>query len=573
MRGGASVFLASPPPHPPLRGTGFAGFDKPPVVTIWDQPQGAGSEQPAAPPRSAAVYTLPPRGGSAHSHGAAASLAAAGQRAAAAEPAAPPPYEDFEAVSRYGSRAEVLPSAPAPAPPHSSRYRPLNPTGYGAAAAAAAPTAALSSSTLTSSGALHPHARPGSVSSTASSGGSRASSAGRGPSSSATPSGGPGCTIAGLANLGNTCYMNSTLQCLAHIVPLAAFFSSERWEAGLVPASARRSDLVTRLARSFARLLRDLSEASRGGGGVRCVTPTELRRLAGSALSEEGMFSGSAQNDAHELLRFFLDALGEALNRVRERAVYRELKEERVGDEVLAARYWRSYAEREDSIVGDIFRGQLRSVMTCGKCGYKSRSFEPFEELLLQIGKGAQVGGLMAAGVYGSHLGGASSSSSGSVRIEHLLQAFVQPETLSGEEAWRCESCKHLGVSTKQISVYKAPRVLILVLKRFSYTRVRRCKVDTPVCIAPQDPLEGLQLGPFMCDSAQGREEAAYDLVGCVNHSGGTHGGHYTADCRVGGRGGGWYNFNDSHASSIGDVGRSSAARREPYVLFYEKRQ
>ncbi len=180
---------------------------------------------------------------------------------------------------------------------------------------------------------------------------------------------------------------------------------------------------------------------------------------------------------------------------------------------------------------------------------------------MLQIGRGAQAG---------------RGGEEGGVRVEHLLHAFVQPESMAGEEAWRCDACKCPRESTKQIFIYKAPPVLILVLKRFVYTRLRRCKVDTPVCVAPAAPEAGLQLAPFMCPSGEDRGAAVYDLVGCVNHSGGTHGGHYTADCRVGGRsgsGGVWFNFNDSHAHAIGNVGRSGDARREPYVLFYEKRR
>ena len=391
--------------------------------------------------------------------------------------------------------------------------------------------------------------------------------AGAGPLASRAapaPASGPGTTTAGLQNLGNTCYMNSTLQCLAHIAPLSAFFASDSWAEQLVTPTSARQKLVTSLARSYARLLRDLA-----GAPGRCVSPMELRRLAGSALSEEGMFSGSAQNDAHELLRFFLDALREALNRIRGRAVYRELKEDpRAPDAVLAERYWRSYEERDSSVVGDIFRGQLRSVMTCGSCGYTSRSFEPFEELMLQIGCGAQASGGGAR--FGLGAAAAAAAEAGALRIEELLEAFVQPERLVGQESWRCERCAAPREATKQISVYKAPLVLILVLKRFAFSRLRRCKVDTPVSVAPRDAAAGLLLAPFMSDSAEDRRGAVYDLVGVVNHSGGTGGGHYTADCRVGRS---WMSFNDAHSHPTGDVGRASAPRREPYVLFYQRRE
>ena len=514
---GAPVFLASPPPR-----------------------ASAAAAAAAAGPTS----TLPPRSAS----GAAAQLQALNARAGQQQQQQQQQYKPFSHDAPLHSTApSYLPSsAQAPLPLSAPRGEP------------AAHRPAFTAPPSSTSGA----------SSRSSSVGSGVAGAGAGPLGSRAalaPASGPGTSTAGLQNLGNTCYMNSTLQCLAHIVPLSAFFASDSWAEQLVTPTSVRQKLVTSLARSYARLLRDLAAAP-----GRNVSPVELRRLAGSALSEEGMFSGSAQNDAHELLRFFLDALREALNRIRGRAVYRELKEDpRAPDAALAERYWRSYEERDSSVVGDIFRGQLRSVMTCGTCGYTSRSFEPFEELMLQIGRGAQAGRGGGGGGGGEEGWGGGG---GVVRVEHLLHAFVQPESMAGEEAWRCDACKCPRESTKQIFIYKAPPVLILVLKRFVYTRLRRCKVDTPVCVAPAVPEAGLQLAPFMCPSGEDRGAAVYDLVGCVNHSGGTHGGHYTADCRVGGKNT-WYNFNDSHAHAIGNVGRSGDARREPYVLFYERRR
>ncbi len=379
---------------------------------------------------------------------------------------------------------------------------------------------------------------------------SRASSAGAAPGAGGgggALSAPAGASTAGLDNLGNTCYMNATLQCLAHVPELAAFFKGEAWRAELgraAGAGTARGRQVRELTEKFAELLGALSRAGRGS-----VRPTALRAVVGAALSGNGTFSGPTQNDAHELLRFFLDALGEALNRIPGKPPYRELSEgPSQSDAEVADAYWRYYSERSSSIVGDLFRGQQRSVMTCAGCGFASRSFDPFEELLLPIPQRAQ--GAALRGGEGLHL-------------RDALAEFARPETLSADNAWTCPSCKRAhAASTKALAVHRAPRVLVLVLKRFSFNWMRRGKVDTAVAA----PERGLQLGA--CAASAAAQDAVYDLIGVVNHMGSTVGGHYTANCRVGDAS--WWNFNDSSAHSVAAPG--SAARSEPYVLFYRRR-
>jgi len=312
---------------------------------------------------------------------------------------------------------------------------------------------------------------------------------------------------------------------------------------------------MVKLTRSFSALLRDLANksvgASRYGSGY--VHPSELRGLVGISLAQGHMFAGPSQHDAHELLRFFMSALGEALNRVRVKPKYTEIKEHPGdSDERVANEYWERWWERENSIVSDVFRGQSYSAMRCETCGFTSRSLDPFEELVLQFSRSAQVGVSRSA-----------------VSISDLLSAYVQPETLEGEEAWRCPRCATHRTSTKTMSVYRAPKVLVLVLKRFNFSAIRRTKIETPVVTRGQGLQGALHLGEFMTPSLplEVRERAVYDLIGTVNHMGSTHGGHYTADCLVGRE---WYNFNDETSHKVEAAG--FVAKKEPYVLFYERR-
>ena len=64
----------------------------------------------------------------------------------------------------------------------------------------------------------------------------------------------------GLENLGNTCFMNSSLQCLLHIQPLVAYFLA----TNVCDVLNEKSPMKGLLASSFAQLVKDVFNASAG---------------------------------------------------------------------------------------------------------------------------------------------------------------------------------------------------------------------------------------------------------------------------------------------------------------------
>ncbi len=85
---------------------------------------------------------------------------------------------------------------------------------------------------------------------------------------------------------------------------------------------------------------------------------------------------------AQEFLRFMLDALHEDTNTARKPVPYEEIKEsESDPDDVVSERWWKNYCVRNRSFVKELFCGQLRSAVTCSKCGHVSRCFDPFWDL------------------------------------------------------------------------------------------------------------------------------------------------------------------------------------------------
>ncbi|KAI4310628.1 hypothetical protein MLD38_035592 [Melastoma candidum] len=180
--------------------------------------------------------------------------------------------------------------------------------------------------------------------------------------------------VKGLKNIGNTCFMNSALQCLAHTPKLVEFFLGDyRKEINLQNPLGMKGEL----ALTFGELLRKIWSPGRG--------PIYPHRFKLKLQKYASQFSGSNQHDAQEFLAFLLDGLHEDLNRVKQKP-YIEIEDagNRI-DEEVAEEYWCTHLARNNSIIVDVCQGQFRSRLVCPICRKTSMTFDPFMYLTLPL--------------------------------------------------------------------------------------------------------------------------------------------------------------------------------------------
>ncbi|KAL0427784.1 UNVERIFIED_CONTAM: Ubiquitin carboxyl-terminal hydrolase 23 [Sesamum latifolium] len=241
---------------------------------------------------------------------------------------------------------------------------------------------------------------------------------------------------AGLRNLGNTCFLNSVLQCLTYTEPLAAYLQSGKHQsscrtAGFCALCAIQKH-VSRALQSTGRILEPKDLVS----NLRCISRN---------------FRNARQEDAHEYMVNLLESMHKC-------CLPSGLPSE-------------SPSAYEKSLVHKIFGGRLRSQVKCMQCSFCSNKFDPFLDLSLEIVKADS--------------------------LRKALAHFTAKEQLDGgAKQYQCQQCKQKVKALKQLTIHKAPYVLTVHLKRFG-SHVPGQKIDKKIAFEPTLDLKPYVTGPY----------------------------------------------------------------------------
>ncbi|CEP08439.1 hypothetical protein, partial, partial [Parasitella parasitica] len=259
----------------------------------------------------------------------------------------------------------------------------------------------------------------------------------------------------GLTNLGNTCYMNSIVQCLSGTVPLARYFTTGMFKQHVNKANKKGTGGV--LVESLADLVRSMWSEN-----YNFISPMTFRE---AIMAFAPQFRNNDQHDSQEFLIFILDGLHEDLNQNSSQKTTALIQDdaefERLPDWQASALSWDRYLATNSSIIVSLFQGQYRSRLTCLSCKHTSTTYNSFMSLSLPIP--------------------AKKMRLSSVTLNQCLDYFVKEEVLDKEDAWRCPKCQKKRKASKQLTLSRLPDVLLIQLKRFSMEGLFKNKLDTMV--------------------------------------------------------------------------------------------
>lgn len=268
----------------------------------------------------------------------------------------------------------------------------------------------------------------------------------------------------GLINVGNTCFLNSVLQCLTYCPPLYNYLINHSNSCKI-----NQFCMLCEMERHVKRI------KNSNGTSIKPVSIVQRLKYINKS------FQFGRQEDAHEFLRYIIDHMWKACLMNLDIKTNQEKLDPRV---------------KETTAINYIFGGYHRSQVLCLNCNSRSNTFDFFMDFILDIRNAKS--------------------------LEDALKKFTQPETLEQEEAYNCFKCRRKVAARKRFTVFKAPNVATFQLKRFDSDRIFGGKV-TKFISYPDE----LDLRPYMSDPNT-TDNTKYQLSAVLVHVGhSSNSGHY----------------------------------------------
>ncbi len=333
--------------------------------------------------------------------------------------------------------------------------------------------------------------------------------------------------LSGLANLGNTCFINSCMQILSHTYEFDMFLDDENYKKKL------QNKIESALLLEWDNLRKIMWNSN-------CVVSPgkfikTIQKVA--QLKKMEMFTGYSQNDLPEFLLFLIDCFHTALSREIKMTISGNPQNETDKIAIQCFEMIKNMYSKEYSEVWNLFYAVHVSEITNLETGKTIKiTPEPYFMIDLPIPEKNK-----------------------SPSLIDCFKHYVEGEILEGENGWYNEETKERINIKKKIQFWSFPNILVIDFKRFN-SRFQKNQIHITF------PLDDLDLSEYVIGYK--KEIYKYELYGVCNHSGGVMGGHYTA--YVKNANGKWYHFNDTSVSEVALI--DSIVSPKAYVLFYRKK-
>jgi ubiquitin carboxyl-terminal hydrolase 2/21 len=334
----------------------------------------------------------------------------------------------------------------------------------------------------------------------------------------------------GLENIGATCYMNATIQCLCNVFNLKKKFQDKN----LMYKYINKGDCP--LTKEFYKLVNNLWKYPKKKN---YYTPTDFKNCISKM---NPLFKGIAANDSKDLIIFIYETIHAEINKQRSYNID-------INDNQELALFRKDYYSKNCSFLIDIFYFEQQSELTCLNCNYTKISYNIANIIIFPLEKVREY--MIKKSPHGFI----------SVTLDNCFENYQEAELLNGENQIYCNNCYRMSNATTGNKIFTSPEVMTIILNRG-----KGLEFDVNF----EYPIH-LNVDKYVMDKTCKNNN--YELIAVLSHIGPSGmSGHFIAFCRSP-EDNRWYIYNDAQVTECYDPRYHNDDMIEglPYVLFYQK--
>lgn len=343
----------------------------------------------------------------------------------------------------------------------------------------------------------------------------------------------------GLMNMGNTCFLNTLLQCMLHTDPIRNYFINIYQKSGGDMDTKNGKDDRVSISYELGLLFYQL--------WVEKVSLLPRRFMIALSSIMPSYMSVGDQHDIGELWCWLADRIQMENRGVQEQPwtfssfdlehVLKTPDKSVIHFHKKCLQAWNQF-HRTDSIQWTKIHEGLQVTQIVCKYDHVYHNYEPFTTITLDIPKDVT-----------------------STDLRSCFQEMFKLDVLNNDsQDWKCDHCKTFCSAERITRFWKTPDMLVIVLKRFEvHPNGMLSKNGTLVEI----PL----MFEFLDGTVLTNDRAKYRLTSVGNHYGSIIGGHYNCICKFEDN---WWKVDDIHIEKLNNI-ECIEKNTNAYLLFYQR--
>jgi len=353
--------------------------------------------------------------------------------------------------------------------------------------------------------------------------------------------------LIGLQNIGATCYMNATLQCLVNIKELTNYLLNANNFSEIL-----KNIKICELLGSYCQLLQKLCCDQYV---INSYPPDDFKNILSI---KNPLFEGIQANDSKDLIYFLLEDFNKELNNLNlkiNKNLIQNSNDDWIDDskqsnrELMFETFIKTYSSENNNIIPKLFFSLIENETICNGCNTRKYNYQIVFSLELSLE-------VIYNKIYGNQ-----NMNIGKKTLDLLqcLPNYNETNYFTGENAMYCNICQKQQESIYHKRIHSLSPILIIILNRGKGNQFD-CDVNFPDHLNFQQNV----INPSI--------NVSYKLIGVVTHFGTSDmGGHFIAYCkhRILNE---WYCYNDAAVSKLSDP-KNEYKNGVPYILFYESEQ